>query len=236
MYCSLHFRDVVVGYTILKNPRFLYSNPAFFDIHSVFIKKLENLYKQKILENTNKKLLDLYNKDALTGLYNRVACNEMVVPQYEELKEQNRGCTMMFFDLDDFKFINDTKGHKYGDKVIKKIADIIDGCKPDNALVYRFGGDEFIVFVPEINVEKTDLFLDTVKKLLKNENVNASCGIVYTDPGSGKTFDDYLAIADKKMYECKEANKINKSRGFLKGVDISSILELMDKGAADIII
>ena len=232
MYCSLHFRDVVVGYTILKNPRFLYSNPAFFDIHSVFIKKLENLYKQKILENTNKKLLELYNKDALTGLYNRVACNEMVVPQYEELKEQNRGCTMMFFDLDDFKFINDTKGHKYGDKVIKKIADIIDGCKPDNALVYRFGGDEFIVFVPEINVEKTDLFLDTVKKLLKNENVNASCGTVYTDPGSGKTFDDYLAIADKKMYECKEANKINKSRGFLKGVDISSILELMDKGAA----
>lgn len=139
---------------------------------------------------------------------------------------------MMFFDLDDFKFINDTKGHKYGDKVIKKIADIIDGCKPDNALVYRFGGDEFIVFVPEINVEKTDLFLDTVKKLLKNENVNASCGTVYTDPGSGKSFDDYLAIADKKMYECKEANKINKSRGFLKGVDISSILELMDKGAA----
>ena len=51
-------------------------------------------------------------------------------------------------------------------------------------------------------------------------------------PAVEKTFDDYLAIADKKMYECKEANKINKSRGFLKGVDISSILELMDKGAA----
>ena len=64
--------------------------------------------------------------------------------------------------------------------------------------MYRFGGDEFIVFVPEINVEKTDLFLDTVKKTSKNENVNASCGTVYTDPGSGKTFDDYLAIADKK--------------------------------------
>ena len=47
MYCSLHFRDVVVGYTILKNPRFLYSNPAFFDIHSVFIKSLKTYISRK---------------------------------------------------------------------------------------------------------------------------------------------------------------------------------------------
>ena len=79
MYCSLHFRDEIVGYAILRNPEFLYDHPEQFDIQSALLKKLENLFKQKVLENTNNELKNLYNHDALTGLYNRVACNEMVI-------------------------------------------------------------------------------------------------------------------------------------------------------------
>ena len=67
MYCSLHFRDEIVGYVILRNPEFLYDHPEQFDIQSALLKRLENLFKQKVLENTNNELKNLYNHDALTA-------------------------------------------------------------------------------------------------------------------------------------------------------------------------
>lgn len=230
MFSSLHFRDEIVGYTILKNPRFLYDNPALFDIHSVFMKKLENLYKQKILEKTNKKLRELYNRDSLTGLYNRVACNEMAVPEFERLKQAKIGCTMVFFDVDDFKHMNDTKGHRYGDEVLKKIAWVLEGSKPDDGIVYRFGGDEFIVFYP--GTEEADDFIKEVSERLSGEQIYVSYGVIFTNPESNQTFEDYIAMADKKMYDLKQDRKKQKKEAFLKGVDISSLPELKDGGAA----
>lgn len=66
----------------------MYDHPEQFDIQSALLKRLENLFKQKVLENTNNELKNLYNHDALTGLYNRVACNEMVIPMFAELEAQ----------------------------------------------------------------------------------------------------------------------------------------------------
>ena len=67
---------------------------------------------------------------------------------FTELEAQNVGCTIVFLDVDDFKDINDTYGHQYGDELLKTVARVLEEQKPKDSMVYRFGGDEFIVFIP----------------------------------------------------------------------------------------
>ena len=207
MFCSIHFRNEIIGYTILKNPRFLYDNADILAIHSTFVTKLENLYKQRRLEVANEELKNIYNRDALTGLYNRVAYTEMVLPRFEKLTAKGINCTMIFFDVDDFKQINDTKGHKYGDDILIKIAGILEKEKPVEGFVYRFGGDEFVVFYPNCDERITENFITAVSLELKKSNVSLSHGIIVTDPASGKSLDEYIVMADKEMYKIKQARK-----------------------------
>lgn len=232
MFCPIHFRDEIVGYAILKNPVFLYDRPELFDIHSALTKKLENLYKQKVLENANRELKNLYNRDQLTGLYNRVACNEMVIPMFDDLAANRIGCTLIFLDVDDFKTINDTYGHRHGDELLQMIAHTLDDEKPSGGMVYRFGGDEFIVFIPGVDSNCADCYMSRVYDMLQKKNIHISHGTIYTEPDSNKTFDEYLALADKKMYRIKQEHKKSKNADFKKGVDISSVPELIDGGAS----
>ncbi len=207
MFCSIHFRDRIVGYTILKNPRFLYYNADILSINSAFMTKLENLYKQRRLEVANEQLKNIYNRDVLTGLYNRVAYTEMVLPKFESLTANGKSCSMMFFDVDGFKKINDTKGHKYGDDILKQIAEIFEKEKPADSYVYRFGGDEFVVFYPDCDAKVTDEFVNKVSSKLKKKNVSLSHGVIVTDPSSGKSLEEYIVMADKEMYKIKQARK-----------------------------
>lgn len=138
MFSPIHFRDEIVGYTVLRNPRFLYYNADILSVNTTFISKLENLYKQRRLEVANEELKNIYNRDALTGLYNRVAYTEMVLPRFEKLTEEGTSCSMIFFDVDAFKQLNDTKGHKYGDEVLIKIARTLEDKKPVIGTDYGF--------------------------------------------------------------------------------------------------
>ena len=103
MITPIHFRDQSVGFTIMKNGRFLYDNPYFYDIHTTFVRMLENLFKKIGLENTNKQLSHLSNHDPLTGLYTRMAYTEMIVPKYTRYCKEGIPCAMAFFDVDHFK-------------------------------------------------------------------------------------------------------------------------------------
>ena len=232
MFCAIHFRNEIVGYTILKNPYFLYGRPELFDIQSTLTRKLENLFKQRVLENANLEMKKLYNRDSLTGLYNRIACNEMVVPLFDELTKNNIGCTLIFLDVDDFKLINDTYGHRYGDNMLRGIAHILDKERPSGAMVYRFGGDEFCVFIPGVDSILVDSYMNRVTDILSDKGICISHGTIYTDTHGHKSFDEYLARADKKMYSIKQDHKKKKQPWFKKGVDISSIPELVDAGVS----
>jgi diguanylate cyclase (GGDEF)-like protein len=223
MFCSVHFREQLIGFTILKNPTFLYSNPVFHDVHSVFVTKLENLYKQLTLKN-------VYNRDPLTKLYNRIAYHEMVVPKFETDQKRKIPCGMVFFDADFFKEINDTYGHDYGDEVLKKIARALEENKPKSSLAYRFGGDEFVVFFEAATMEKCQEFVRRVDAALIPQHVLVSHGIIITDVNSDRTLDEYLVMADKKMYEVKSLRKRRAKFKFAKGVDISSLPEHLDGG------
>ena len=211
VYTPIHFRNKTVGYTVIKNTSFVKEDSTFFNIQSIFTRKLEELYNHAIITSVNKRLEAVYNKDPLTGLYNRIAYTQYMAPKYEEYRKDNRVCAITFFDVDDFKTINDTQGHKYGDELLRSIAAVLESNKPENGIAYRFGGDEFVVFFPDATREKIYQFQKDVEWELEQCGINISMGGVLLDPLSDISLDEYMILADEKMYAVKSAKKHEQS-------------------------
>lgn len=207
LFTPIHFREKTVGYSILKNGRFLYDNPYFYDIHSTITKTVENLYKKLQLEIANKKMREIYNRDQLTGLFNRIAYTEMIDPEYRRHCEKGRKCVVNFVDADNFKQVNDTYGHEKGDMILKEIAKVLVGKCPKEGFVYRYGGDEFIAFFPIDEESEAERFKEEVIAQLGKDDISVSIGQAVTDPASDMLFDDYMKIADDQMYRVKVAKK-----------------------------
>lgn len=207
LFTPIHFREQAIGYSVLKNGRFLYDNPYFYDIHNTVAGCAERLYKHKQLEWVNRKLLDTYNRDALTGIYNRTAYSNLIEPEYVKYRGKKENCAILFLDADRFKEINDTKGHEYGDMVLKTIAKILRSRCPKEGYVFRFGGDEFIVFWPKATEESAAEMRQILMGDFKKAQIAVSMGIVVTDYKKEKRLDEYLSAADRKMYAEKNRNK-----------------------------
>lgn len=212
LFTPIHFREQSVGYLIMKNGRFLYDNPYYYDIHSTIVKTLETHFKQKQLENAVNKLQMLYNRDPLTGICNRIAYTDMMQPAFARYQREGIRCVIIFVDADDFKSINDTYGHEFGDRVLIKIARVLDEECPENGCVCRYGGDEFVGFFPYATKEKADDYVARVQQRLTEENIMISIGVELTEAGSTDSMDSYLSIADQCMYREKQKRKEARSK------------------------
>lgn len=191
----------------MKNGRFLYDNPYYYDIHSTIVKTLETQFKQKQLENAANKLQMLYNRDPLTGICNRIAYTDIIRPAFAKYQEKGIACALVFVDADDFKSVNDTYGHEFGDQVLIRIAQVLEEECPQQGYVCRYGGDEFIGFFPYATSEKAQQYTDHVQSRLTKENIMISIGVELTFAGGEETIDEYLSLADQNMYRQKQMRK-----------------------------
>ena len=207
LFTPIHFKEQTVGYSILKNGRFLYANPYYYNIHCILVREMEALYYRKQLEGMNRKLRDLYNRDQLTGLYNRIAYHERMEPEFAAYDQAEIVCSVIFIDIDHFKKINDTCGHKFGDEVIRKVAGLTKNHCPENGMSFRYGGDEFVMFLPDMNREAAERLRTAMRQEAQAMNVEISIGIAVTEPGSGKTLQMYVEEADGGMYQDKMSRR-----------------------------
>lgn len=214
MFTPLHFRQYTVGYTIVKNARFLYYNPYFYDIQSMCMRAMEALFKQIQLEKINRRLEEVYNRDPMTGLYNRMAYTEMIGPAYQKYYNEGVSCCLAFFDVNYFKEINDSMGHEFGDTILKRIAETLLELQPEEGYSYRFGGDEFVVFFPYATEERMEEYRERFLANMERHRISVSVGMVLTNPEESLSLDEYLAQADIKMYEMKKAEKKSKKIDF----------------------
>ncbi|MCK1274394.1 GGDEF domain-containing protein [Bradyrhizobium sp. 61] len=151
--------------------------------------------------------------DALTGLLNRAGFVEALGARLGAHAE--RRFAVMFFDLDDFKPVNDTFGHAAGDEVLKAVAGRVRRALPDGAVVARMGGDEFVVLVDGVTAEMAQeagyrlISEVAVSYELGGEvraGVGASVGIAMS-PDHGAEVEELLAVADAALYEAKSGGK-----------------------------
>jgi diguanylate cyclase (GGDEF)-like protein len=169
-------------------------------------------YTQK-LENLQEELKHIAYYDFLTDLPNR----RMFIKKLEEEISENKFGAVMLMDIDNFKGINDTLGHSYGDKVLIKVAEELKNYKAEKIFVSRFGGDEFfILFEGEEDGGKienyakhiTDIFRH--KLLIENEEIYISCSIGITlYPRDSREVSQLLMNADMAMYKVKNTGKNN---------------------------
>lgn len=159
--------------------------------------------------------------DGLTDLPNRFLFRDRVSQALEYANRSNSLLAIMFIDLDDFKGINDSLGHIFGDEVLKYVGEVLAGCVRSYDTIARFGGDEFVVLITEAETpfkiisEVTDMSNRILEHIARpftlHEReiyITPSIGIaVY--PRDGKTYDDLLKNADTAMYRAKERGRGN---------------------------
>lgn len=173
------------------------------------------------LEMVNKELRYMYDRDPMTGLYNRFCFVSHAVPLVDESKVHRKSAMIMFADINDLKLINDKYGHVFGDKAIITVsAGIKESINNDNAIGIRYGGDEFLIIAANANKKYAENIRRSINAYIEKENdlgfnpvrFSVSIGYVLTDPRSDKSVTDYVDEADKLMYEIKnEYHKNNKS-------------------------
>lgn len=152
--------------------------------------------------------------DKLTNVYNRQAFEMMISKALEENKIKPSKLSLIIFDVDEFKEINDTYGHTVGDRVIKKISDIAVSLVRESDTVFRWGGDEFVILLKNCGVEKAFHLAEKIKKAVFNTEfhekgvkfkTSLSCGVI--QHSNNENADDMLRRADELLYKSKQKGK-----------------------------
>ena len=147
--------------------------------------------------------------DDMTGFYNK----NKLLNDLEKLNEPDRNVAVIYWDVNQLKFVNDTYGHERGDRLIARIAGtirLVSANDNDNARTYRYGGDEFIMIIPDGTEEVAISFIDRWNKLMeplqKDSKIPISASVGYAC-GRYADINEIISEADERMYENKRVRR-----------------------------
>ena len=168
--------------------------------------------KNKELQAANKEIERLMNCDPLTGLSNRREFMNKLDKEIESLCSTCKPLSIIMADIDDFKEVNDTRGHPEGDRVLQLFAEILNEIISPRRTTVRYGGEEFIVMLPETTSEEATEIAEQVRKNFEEETekklgftVTASFGVATFKPSDTKS--SILKRVDDALYSAKSGGK-----------------------------
>jgi len=169
------------------------------------------------LHNANVKLHELVFCDALTGLYNHRYFQEAMEREFERSKRYKRDLSLIMFDIDHFKKINDTNGHLVGDRVLTAISRATERSVRDSDIIARYGGEEFAVILPETDFNSAKVVAERLRRDIENLEavvdgirIRVTISVGYTSYDYNSTLRDKGAIigmADKALYIAKQSGR-----------------------------
>jgi diguanylate cyclase len=152
--------------------------------------------------------------DSLTGLPNRLAYNSRLELEFKRWKRQKNPLSLAIWDIDHFKGINDTYGHKAGDKTLALVGQLLFNNCRETDFVARYGGEEFVMLFPGADAAQTLYLAEKIRDLIQKCGFNfngedikltLSCGISEFLPGD--KHEDVFVRADQALYQCKQAGR-----------------------------
>ncbi len=214
---ALESREVLDGFEIqLEDGRMItqLSYPVR-DTQHQFIGSLW-IYEDVTQERqTADQLLYLAERDSLTGLYNRHRFQETLARAVDEATRHHAPCALLYFDLDEFKTINDHFGHRAGDALLIRVAGELTGIVRRHESLYRLGGDEFAVILPFATLEQAQALAERIVSGVAHIpfrfeghglRISSSLGIAMF-PDHADNQEQLVAFADAAMYQAKQAGK-----------------------------
>lgn len=186
-----------------------YASFRYFDI---MISELLAIFKMKY-QYTEKEFMSVL--DGLTGLYNRRQFEISLEQEYNRTKRHPSDFSLAILDIDFFKKVNDTYGHQYGDYVLKTVASLMKQAFRKTDLLYRYGGEELIMIMPETNIEGAIIPVQRLRRMIEEydfdyngvkSKVTVSIGLTmnYQEFNSPA---DILKSADEALYKAKESGR-----------------------------
>lgn len=175
---------------------------------------LELVLEEKNLLEEQLKTLSMI--DELTGIYNRRQCNIFLNREFIQSQRYQTDFSLLMLDLDHFKFVNDTSGHGFGDFVLKAFASRARETIRDTDEIFRYGGEEFIVLLPNTNLEAAFLLGERILEMCRtahydqgdhSHKVTVSIGLVSYAACRPKSPEELIEDADRLLYRAKQTGR-----------------------------
>ena len=182
----------------------------------IMVQDVSDIAKSKIhLRESNNQLSLISRTDGLTGLFNRAYWEKCLKEEFNNLSLMNQPASLVIFDIDHFKKVNDTYGHGAGDEVIRKTAAMLKKSARHSDYCGRYGGEEFTVLLPGTTADQAMYFAERLRKRIEKSVVETeehritytvSLGVSEYVPVFS-THLEWLESADKALYRSKETGR-----------------------------
>ncbi|MGP9833481.1 GGDEF domain-containing protein [Marinobacter sp. NSM] len=170
---------------------------------------------KRALERANEQLAKLSMTDRLTGLLNRGTWENLVDAEYERYRRYGQATSLVMFDIDHFKPVNDNYGHLAGDEVIRHTAKVTRNSIRQSDSAGRYGGEEFGIILPETDAENARMICERIRESIEKSTVETSAGnITYTISmgiaqltNEPDNYMQWMERADAALYRAKNAGR-----------------------------
>lgn len=184
-------------------------------IANISANALENAILFKSVQAAQEYFEEMAIRDGLTSLYNHRHFYDRLEEEFSRARRYGAPLSLVFFDIDDFKRVNDMFGHARGDQVLKKIGQLLKTVARESDIAARYGGEEFAVILPNTD---EDGALDVANRIhtvirhhqfehLDDEQITISTGVSTYKNANLETFSELVEIADNRMYQVKKQGK-----------------------------
>jgi two-component system cell cycle response regulator len=207
--------DEVVASRMIKAGAYDYLPKAGAD-RAVLLRSIKTALEQSRLKKdvaqATQKLAQMATCDGLTGLSNRRRMNDMLSYEFNRAVRFGTDLSCLMLDLDDFKQVNDSLGHGFGDFVLKQFATRLTDSVRESDACFRYGGEEFMVLMPQTDMEEAKKRAEKIRRLCHTEPyrdddhervVTVSIGVASLHHRAAARPEDLLACADKALYRSK---------------------------------
>jgi diguanylate cyclase (GGDEF)-like protein len=173
------------------------SKDELIDFQSILGARLDEMLSGRI-----KRLLERFECDPVTGLPNRAAFNRRLGGEIERARRYGRELSVVLFDIDRFKSVNDRFGHQAGDRRLAEVASLLKSSLRRSDAVFRYGGDEFAAICPETS----GAAMAHALRRLESNLPDLSWGVA-SFPADAALKDELIRLADDKLYACKQSRR-----------------------------
>ena len=208
----LIWRGEIFGVLIAGSEQFDAYSPAQIElVESIAFQSSASINNAKLYEEVQKSSVT----DSLTNLDNRRHFDQLINKEIDRAIRYDHDLCLIMLDIDHFKNVNDHYGHIIGDLILKYIADIVEGCLRKTDIAFRYGGEEFVILLPETGLKSASFVAERIRKRIAQQPFNTPQGSIYVTVSLGVceyetkfiNSEEFVNAVDHALYEAKSSGR-----------------------------